>query len=84
MGSYSQPVDAGSVWRPRPVADTERHIDVAAEVALLTRNVVVRGDMPTSFDVQYGAQIHVLSPERIYGPRSVLVRMDGVEMRQVG
>lgn len=84
MGSGSQPVDAGSVWKPRPVADTERHIDVAAEVALLTRNVVVRGDMPTSFDVQYGAQIHVLSPERIYGPRSVLVRMDGVEMRQVG
>jgi len=82
--SSSTPVRASEGWHPVPVGDTHRRVPVSAEVALLSRNIVVRGDMPTSFDVQYGAQVHVLSPERLYGPRSVLVRMDGVEMRQVG
>jgi hypothetical protein len=51
-----------------------------AEVGLLTRNVVFRGDPETSFDQQYGATIFMHSP----GDDSVIGRLSHVELTDVG
>jgi len=58
-------------------ADT---IDMRAEVGLLSRNVVYRGDPETSFTNQYGAHIMLHSP----GDESVVGRIENCEFYDVG
>ena len=58
-------------------ADT---IDMRAEVGLLTRNVVFRGDPQTSAANRYGAHIMMASP----GDESVRGRIENCEFTDVG
>jgi len=51
-----------------------------AEVGLLSRNVVFRGDPEHSLDNQYGAVIICHSP----GDESTVCRIDSVELKHVG
>jgi len=55
-------------------------IDMRAEVGLLTRNVVIRGDPVTSELKQYGANIRCASP----GDETTVCRIDSVELYHVG
>ncbi|GIL53442.1 hypothetical protein Vafri_9024 [Volvox africanus] len=55
-------------------------LDMRAEVAVLTRNIVLQGDY-TSARNQYGVQVMVSSPK--YLPRA-LVRFDNIEITQSG
>ena len=50
------------------------------EVALLTRNVIYRGDPETSSINQYGAHIMIHSP----GDESSIGRIDYIELTDVG
>lgn len=52
-----------------------------AEVGLLTRNVIFRGDPETSNRRQYGAHIMLHSPD---GDDSVIGRIQNVEFVDVG
>lgn len=60
--------------------DKEDFIEMRAEVGLLTRNVVYRGDPEHSPDNQYGAVIICHSP----GDESTICRIDGIELTHVG
>ena len=55
-------------------------IDMRAEVALLSRNVVVRGDPTSSALNQYGATIFLHS----VGDNSLVARLNNIEMTQMG
>lgn len=55
-------------------------IDMRAEVALLSRNVVVRGDPDSSALNQYGATIFLHS----VGDNSLVARLNNIEMTQMG
>lgn len=55
-------------------------IDMRAEVGLLSRNVVYRGDPETSPTNQYGAHIMLHSP----GDESVIGRIENCEFTDVG
>jgi hypothetical protein len=55
-------------------------IEIRAEVGLLTRNVVYRGDPETSPDNQYGSHIMVASP----GDETSIGRISYVELTNVG
>ncbi|GIM05166.1 hypothetical protein Vretimale_9611 [Volvox reticuliferus] len=55
-------------------------LDMRAEVAVLTRNIVLQGDY-TSARNQYGVQVMVSSPKSL--PRA-LVRFDNIEITQSG
>jgi hypothetical protein len=68
-GEWRAPVEGHSLDRMR------------AEVALLTRNVVVQGD-DESYDLQYGCQILLHSPAEY--PNSLEGRFTNVEVRQTG
>jgi hypothetical protein len=59
---------------------TSDTIEMRAEVGLLTRNVVFRGDPETSALNQYGAHIMVHSP----GDESSIGRISYVELTDVG
>ena len=54
--------------------------DIRAEVGLLTRNVVYRGDPETSSANQYGAIIFMHSP----GDDSVIGKIANIELIDVG
>jgi hypothetical protein len=51
-----------------------------AEVGLLTRNVVFRGDPETSFALQFGAHIMLHS----MGDESLIGRIEYIELTDVG
>jgi hypothetical protein len=51
-----------------------------AEIGLLSRNVVFRGDPEHSYDMEYGANIFLHSE----GDDSVVGRLSHVEMTDVG
>ena len=51
-----------------------------AEVGLLTRNIVFRGDPETSANSQYGAHIMLHS----FGDESLIGRIEYCEFREVG
>lgn len=55
-------------------------IDMRAEVALLSRNVVFRGDPASSSLNQYGATIFLHS----VGDNSLVARLNNIEMFQMG
>ena len=55
-------------------------IEMRAEVGLLTRNVVYRGDPETSAENQYGAHIMIHSP----GDESCIGRIENIEFFNVG
>lgn len=55
-------------------------IDMRGEVGLLTRNLVVRGDMETSEDNAHGANLFIHSE----GDDSVIARLANVEFYNVG
>ena len=57
-----------------------KSMDMRAEVALLTRNVLLRGDPETSLTNQYGANIFIHSE----GDDSVIGRLANIELFQVG
>ena len=60
-------------------------IEMRAEVALLTRNVVFRGDPETSAANQFGAHIMLSGQRRQAGqPESVIGRFSNVELFHVG
>ncbi|EFJ47175.1 hypothetical protein VOLCADRAFT_92352 [Volvox carteri f. nagariensis] len=60
--------------------DVARPLDMRAEVAVLTRNIVLQGDY-TSAKYQYGVQVMVNTPS--YLPKGV-VRFDNIEITQSG
>lgn len=55
-------------------------IEMRAEVALITRNVVYRGDPETSSINEYGAHIMLHS----MGDESLIGRIEYIELRDVG
>jgi len=55
-------------------------IDMRAEIGLLTRNVVFRGDPETSLSNEYGANIFLHSD----GDDSLVGRIENIEMTDVG
>lgn len=55
-------------------------IEMRAEVGLITRNVVYRGDPETSSANEYGAHIMMHS----MGDESLIGRIEYIEMRDVG
>ena len=55
-------------------------IEMRAEVGLLSRNVVFRGDPETSALNQFGAHIMLHSK----GDESVIGRIENIELRDVG
>jgi len=63
-----------------PVGTGSETIEMRAEVGLLTRNIVYRGDPETSAKNQYGAHIMLHSP----GDESSIGRIEYVELTDVG
>jgi hypothetical protein len=63
-----------------PVGTTGDTIEMRAEVGLLTRNIVYRGDPETSAKNKYGAHIMLHSP----GDESSIGRIEYVELTDVG
>jgi hypothetical protein len=55
-------------------------IEMRAEVGLLTRNVIYRGDPETSSKNQYGAHIMLHS----HGDESLTGKIEYIELRDVG
>jgi hypothetical protein len=73
FGHYAEDYEVGTL-------EPKEFISMRAEVAVLSRNVIYRGNPEDSYDNEYGATIFMHSP----GDDSLTFRASDVEFTDVG